>query len=256
MPAMTGLVLKKFISAWLMPLPFAVALLTIGCICLWMKRQRGARWLITLGLGTLIISSCTAISDLLLLPLEEHYPKWQQSAEKIDYVVVMGASQADAPRLPLSNRPNTAAVYRLLEGLSVYRANPGSKLIFSGGGAHESHAILMAQVASRIGVPTDDIVLQTVSRDTEEEVGLLKPIIGEHRFVVVTSAAHMPRTMTLFNSVGLQPIPAPTHFLDRDNPHPNGRDFMLPDTESLARAEFAVHEYLGLLWVQVKSYFK
>jgi uncharacterized SAM-binding protein YcdF (DUF218 family) len=252
---MPGLLLKKFLSAWLMPLPLSVIFIGIGCIFLWFHRERIARWLITLGLGVLVISSCTAISDLLLLPLEERYPKWQHSATKVDYVVVMGAGQGEAPRLPLTNRPNTAAVYRLLEGVAIYRANPGSRLVLSGGGENESHAILMEQVATRIGVPAEDILLQTLSRDTEEEVGLLKPIVGEHSFAVVTSAAHMPRTILLFNAAGLYPLPAPTHFLDRNNPHPNWRDFMLPDTESLARAEFAVHEYLGLLWVKIKSFF-
>ena len=250
---MMGFALQKFIGAWLMPLPFSVALLSIGCICLWLKRARGARWLITCGLVVLIVSSCTAISDLLLLPLEERYPKWQGAAEKIDYIVVMGASQADAPRLPLSNRPNTAAVYRLLEGVSIYRASPASKLVLSGG---PEHVALMLQVASAIGIPPADIVVQSQSHNTEQEVGLLKPIVGAHRFVVVTSAAHMPRTMTLFRAAGLDPVPAPTHFLDRNNPHPNWRDFMLPDTESLARAEFAAHEYLGLLWLRVKSCFE
>lgn len=253
---MTGLALKKFIAAWLMPLPFSIVLLSVGCICLWARRERIARWSITGGLGVLIVSSCTAVSDLALLRLEERYPKWRPTGEKIDYVVVMGAAQADAPRLPLSNRPNSAAVYRLLEGISIYRANSGSKLILSGGGIRESHAMLMAQVADQIGVPASDLVLQTLSRDTEQEVDLLKPIVADRRFVVVTSAAHMPRTMMLFHAAGLDPIPAPTHFLGRNNPHPHWRDFMFPNTESLGRAEFAAHEYLGLMWVEIKGGFK
>lgn len=252
---MIALTLKKFIGAWLMPLPFSVVVLAIGCVLLWCRRERTARWLLTFGLAVLIVCSCTAISDLALQPIEERYPKWQGGAEKIDYVVVMGAGQGEAPRLPLTNRPNTAAVYRLLEGVALYRANPGSKLVLSGGGKKESHAILMAQVATGIGVPASDIVLQTTSLDTEEEVGLLKPIVGNHRFAVVTSAAHMPRTMTLFHAAGLDPVPAPTHFLNRDNPYPNWRDLFLPNVDSLARAEFAVHEYLGLLWLEIKSWF-
>lgn len=251
-----GFWLKKFVGAWLMPLPFAVLLLLAGCLCLWLNRYRVARWLISIGLGVLIICSCTAVSDLVLLPLEESYPVWSQSPGEVDLVVVMGASQGEAPRLPLTNRPNTAAVYRLLEGLAIYRANPGSKLVLSGGGDRESHAVLMSQVAVRIGIPAADILVQTVSRDTEQEVELLKPIVAGHHFAVVTSAAHMPRTMSLFRAAGLEPIPAPTHFLDRNNPHPNWRDFMLPDAESLARAHFAAHEYLGALWLKVKEVFR
>jgi len=247
---MNGFVLKKFISAWLMPLPFSVILIIIGCVLLWRGREKAGRWFVTSGLLILIVCSCTAISDLALLPLEESYPKWDGQPNQIELVVVMGAAKSDAPRLPLTNRPNSAAIYRLMEGIAIYRANPGCKLILSGG--PETTAIL-AKVALAIGVPTQDLLLQANSRDTEEEVHLLRPMVQAHRFAVVTSAAHMPRTMTVFHAAGLDPIPAPTHFLDRNNPHPNWRDFMLPNNQSLERAEFAIHEYLGLLWRKIKE---
>lgn len=250
---MNGFALKKFVSAWLMPLPFSVLLITIGCIFLWRGRERVGRWFATLGLVVLIACSCTAISDLALLPLEEHYSKWNGQPTQAEFVVVMGAAQSDAPRLPTTNRPNSAAIYRLMEGIAIYRVNPGSKLVISGG---PEPAVVLARVAESIGIPAQDMILQANSQDTEQEVGLLKPIVASSRFVVVTSAAHMPRTMKLFHAEGLTPIPAPTHFLDRNNPHPNWRDFMLPDVESLDRAEFAIHEYLGLLWLEIKSWFR
>lgn len=250
---MNGFVLKKIIGAWLMPLPLSVLLITIGCIFVWRKRERIGRWFVTSGLIVLIICSCTAVSDLALLPLEERYPKWDGQPNQSEFVVVMGASQSDAPRLPTTNRPNSAAIYRLLEGIAIYRVNPGCKLIISGG---PENTMILARVADSIGIPARDLILQANSHDTEEEVGLLKPLVQGHRFTVVTSAAHMPRTITLFQAAGLNPIPAPTHFLDRNNPHPNWRDFILPDTESLARAEFAVHEYLGLWWLKIKNWLR
>lgn len=239
----------------LMPLPLASLLLIVGCLLLWRGRVRWGRGLVTGGVTLLLLASCTAISDLSLLPLEEAYPKWDGVAHGLAYVVVMGASQGDAPRLPLTNRPNTAAVYRLLEGIAVYRANPGSKLILSGGtGTHEPHAVLMAQVATRLGVPFSDIRLQTESLDTEQEAALIAPMVMDRPFAVVTSAAHMSRTMLSFDKVGLHPLPIPTHFLDRNNPHPNWRDFALPNTDSLARSEFVLHEYLGLAWMKIKAW--
>lgn len=248
---MTAFALKKLIGGWLMPLPLSLLLLTGSCICLWLHRERIGRWLAAAALTLLVLCSCTAVPDLLLLPLEERYPKWDGQPDAVEMVVVMGAAQADAPRLPLTNRPNSAAIYRLLEGIAIYRANPGSKLVLSGGGPAQSHAVLMAQVATRIGVPDDAIVLQTESRDTEAEVRLLAPIVAGRRFALVTSAAHMPRAMAVFGAAGLQPLPAPTHYLTRDNPHPHWRDLFFPNVQGLAHAEFAAHEYLGLLWLKL-----
>ena len=251
---MTLFAFRKFVGYWFMPLPILTMLLTVGCVSLWLRRPRLGRWLVSLALVVLVLCCCTAVSDLLLLPLEGRYPKWDGRPHAIELVVVMGASQDDAPRLPLTNRPNTAAVYRLLEGVAIYRANPGSKLLLSGGGEYESHARVMAAVARAIGVPGSDIVLQTESLDTEEEVSLLKPLIGARRFAVVTSAAHMPRTMELFLAAGLNPLPAPTHFLTRENPHPNWWDLSWPSVGNLGRTEFAVHEHLGLLWLKIKRW--
>ncbi len=249
----TGFALKKLLSACLMPLTLIAFLLFAGCFCLWLKRYRAARWYVTSSLALLLVTSCTAISDLSLLPLEEQYPKWDGKSSDLALVVVMGASQSDAPRLPMTNRPNTAAVYRLLEAIAVYRANPGSKLLLSGG---ESHVPLMAQLATAIGVPATDVLLQQHSHDTEDEVDLLAPLVRGRHFAVVTSAAHLPRTIQLFHAAGLYPQAVPTHFLDRENPHPNWRDFGLPNTDSLARAEFALHEYLGLTWLQLKEWLR
>jgi uncharacterized SAM-binding protein YcdF (DUF218 family) len=243
--------LKKLLGACLMPLSLVAFLLLIGCCCLWFKRYRGARWFVTGGVLLLLFTSCTAISDLSLLPLEERYPKWDGRSSDLALIVVMGASQADAPRLPQTNRPNTAAVYRLLEAIAVYRANPGSKLLLSGGA---KHVPLMASVAVTVGIPARDLVLQARAHDTEDEVALLAPLVEGQRFAVVTSAAHLPRTMQLFHAAGLDPQPVPSHFLDRENPHPNWRDYALPNTDSLARTEFAVHEYLGLAWLQIKGW--
>ena len=249
--------LKKVLGTMLMPLPLASLLLIVGCLLLWRGRLRWGRGLVTGAVTLLLLASCTAISDLALLPLEEKYPKWDGHNHGVQYVVVMGASQGDAPRLPQTNRPNTAAVYRLLEGVAVYRAHPGSKLILSGGnGSDAPHALLMAGVAMRIGVPAHDILLQTTSQDTEAETALLAPMVGQSPFAVVTSAAHMPRTMMSFERFGLHPLPVPTHFLDRDNPHPHWRDLASPNPDSLARSEFALHEYLGLAWLHLKTLFQ
>jgi uncharacterized SAM-binding protein YcdF (DUF218 family) len=248
------MLLSNFIDAWLMPLPIALILLGLGCLALWRQRNRSGRLLVSVSWLLLVLVSCTAISDLMLLPLEERYPKWNGQGDNLAFVVVMGAGQQDAPRLPETNRLNSAAVYRLLEGIAVYRANPGSKLILSGGsGESEPSAVMMSRVAQTIGIDAADILLQPFPRNTEQEVRLLAPMVGRQRFAVITSAAHMPRTMSLFAAAGLQPLPAPTHFMDRLNPHPSWRDFSAPNADNLIRAQFALHEYLGMLWLKLKG---
>lgn len=248
-------IFANLVDAWLMPLPLVLLLLGLACLMLWGKKSAASgRLLASVAWLLLFLASCTAVSDLLLLPLEERYPKWDGTNGNLAFVVVMGASQQQTPRLPETNRLNSAGMYRLLEGIAVYRANPASKLIVSGGGGEQqSFAEVAARVAEILGVPAEDILTQPYSHNTEQEVGLLAPMVGQQPFAVVTSAAHMPRTMNLFAAAGLHPLAVPTHFQDRFNPHPNWRDFTLPSADSLLRAQFALHEYIGMLWLRIKG---
>lgn len=248
-------VLAKFVETFLMPLPLAVALLGLACLLLWRRPgSRGGRLLATGTWLMLVLASCSAVSDLLLLPLEEQYPKWNGADRDLAFVVVMGAGQQQTPRLPETNRLNTAGTYRLLEGIAVYRANPSSKLILSGAGSEkEPFSAVAERIALALGVPAGDMLQQPWSHNTEQEVALLKPMLGQQRFAVVTSAAHMPRTMQLFAAAGLHPVAAPTHFQDRYNPHPDWRDLTAPNAESVERSEFALHEYIGMAWLWIKG---
>jgi len=247
---------KKFISGWLMPLPFSVLLLMIGCCCLWWQRERIGRWMVTAGLLFLLASSSTSVLDHLLFGLERSYPVWREHDAHLTYVVVMGAGNSDSQILPLTDRPDSAAVYRLLEGIAVYRANPGSKLVLSGLGSHRlPHAELMARVAFSIGVPEGDVITQDVSMDTEQEVSLLASIVRDKSFAVVTSAYHMPRTIELFNAVGLHPLAVPTHFSNQMNAVPDWFELYVPDPKALDRAELFLHESLGRLWLRTKRLF-
>ena len=90
-------------------------------------------------------------------------------------------------------------------------------------------AEVMARIAVLLGVKPQDIRLETDSRDTADEAEIIAKMIGREKFILVTSAAHMPRSMALFRKRGLQPIPAPADFLVREAQGPDpGRFFPAP----------------------------
>jgi len=75
--------------------------------------------------------------------------------------------------------------------------------------------------------------------------------VGSHPFILVTSAAHMPRAAGFFKKRGLQPIPAPTDFLNTR--HRLDSDDLVPDATKLVRAQIAIYEYLGLAWETLRG---
>ena len=65
------------------------------------------------------------------------------------------------------------------------------------------------RVARFMGVSGEDMIIESASKDTGEQARLIKPIVGTAPFVLVTSAIHMPRSMALFEKLGMSPIPGP-----------------------------------------------
>lgn len=103
-----------------------------------------------------------------------------------------------------------------------------------------------------MGVNPRDIIQESVSRDTEEQARLLKPLVGRERFFLVTSAAHMPRAMALFRRQDLEPVAAPVGLPAQQMAQWSPEEF-LPSSHSLQRTEIALHEYLGLAWAKLRG---
>ena len=101
-----------------------------------------------------------------------------------------------------------------------------------------------------VGVKSEDILMQSRAKDTVEEAKEIKRGLGKQAFFLVTSAYHMPRAMKIFQALGLNAIAAPADFNDRSE----GAVIRILSARELLKTEKAFHEYLGLLWLELKKY--
>ena len=246
---------KKIVSQFFFPMPICLSLCFAGLALLWWsKRQKTGKVLVTVGLLLLTAFSYAPVADALLHPLESQYPPYVKTeSTPVKYVVVLGGGHNSDPRLPLSSQLSDESLKRLVEGIRVYRENPGSKLILSGGSWRDPTpaAKVMADVGKLLGVSSDDIILESESRDTAEEARLIRPIVSTNSFVLVTSANHMPRSMALLAREGLQSVPAPTDHLFRKPLWTLGSLF--PSGQSLRKSERCLYEYMGSAWARIGS---
>ena len=156
--------------------------------------------------------------------------------------------------LPISSQIGKDCLVRLIEGIRLYRKFPDVKLILSGGGVFDplSNAEIMSHVSKELGVHENDIIIESESKDTEDEARLIKTIVNEDQFFLVTSAYHMPRSIALFRKLGMNPIPAPTGHEVKKKHGLSPYDFF-PNPGNLKNTEKAVHEYLGILWATLRG---
>ncbi len=248
---------KKLITPFFLPLSVSLELILIGVVLVWAaKKRKAGKVFLSLGFLLLWLISYDFLPDRLLLPLESRYPPLTDTRplSGIKWVVVFAGALTDDLRLPANEKLSGSTLARLIEGIRLHRELPQTKLLLSGGAVFggQSSARVMAEAAAALGVNPKDLVLETESRDTEEEALLIQGMVKKAPFILVTSAAHMPRSMIHFKRLGLEPIPAPADFQTKRDDVWVPRGFF-PSGQAISKAEIAVHEYLGLAWGAIKD---
>jgi len=243
-------ILKKIITFFIEPLGFTLSLFAFGIYFLVVKRERIAKYLLSFSLGVLLLFSYLPFSNYLILNLEHKYKKYDYK-QKAKYIHVLGSGHTTDISQPISSQLSTSGVKRVLEGVIIYKKLKNAKLIFTGyaGSTEISNAQMNSRLAMALGVNKNDIISSPEPKNTKEEALFLKSIIGKESFILVTSATHMPRSIKLFKSLGLEPIPAPTDFHKEENV-----SFLkLWNIHYLKNSSIAIHEYIGLLWSKLSK---
>ena len=264
--------LEKAGSLLLSPVPISFTFILVGMFLLWFtRRQTLGKIIVSLGIFIILPLSFNAVSSKLLRPFEYQYSPLMldsagskqdrkggslinQNGSAIKWIVVLGGGHVSDPNVPLTSQVSTASLVRLTEGVRLYRKLPGSKIVLMGGAVFDPvpEVELTAKIAAIMNVNRNDLVLEKTSKDTEEQAKFIKNIVGNDRFILVTSASHMPRSVALFKKVGLNPVPAPTnhHVIESQSLGPG--DFF-PSTGGIGKAQIAVYEYLCMAWSKIRN---
>lgn len=250
---------KKVIGALLSPLSIVLVIASMGLLLVWFTRkQRPGKVLLTVAVGLLGLMSYGQVANMMARPLEHEYPPLTdfQTLKNIKWIVVLGGGSGVDPGLPRSTYLSEASLVRLSEAVFIHNRLPQAKLILTGRSGFEGItpvAEVMADTAEEWGVEPEDIVLETKATDTKDHPIYVKEIVGEDRFILVTSASHMLRAMALFRKHGMEPIPAPTDYMVKEREGGLRLGMFFPSAGSLEKAGRAIHEYLGMAWAKMRS---
>ena len=249
--------LKVLAGQLLMPLPISLGLMALGLALLAWRFRRTGGAVAGFGLSFLVLASLAPVADRLLLPLEMRYPalltlptEALPAEAPLAGVVVLGGGWApEAPRSSVS-RLNDSSAIRLMEGIRLWRQRPELPLVVTGASRDADTAPVArgyAAAAVALGVPEGQLQVLDWPTDTGLEAQAVRDTLGEGaRVVLVTSASHMPRSMSHFRQAGLDPLAAPTHYLS-SHPEAGQGGSWVPSASNLRKTERAMYETLGLL---------
>ncbi|MBI5248726.1 MAG: YdcF family protein [Desulfomonile tiedjei] len=247
---------KKLVSKAIYPVGAVLVLWISGLI---VRRYRpnssAGTVLILLGGVLLAVMASPITSYILLQPLESWAGPYADPEElmrkNVRYVVVLGGITAGQDLSPADGWGN--AIFRVMEGARLCRRMPGSRLVLLQPGFYPipRYKEKMAALPNELGIPERDLILERGALDTGDEAVLVRGVVGEEPFALVTSAYHMPRALKIFRKAGLNPIPAPCEYITAKFPH--YIDWFGIDAMSILRSQLAIHEYVGIVWLMITN---
>ena len=126
-----------------------------------------------------------------------------------DAVIVLGAAA-------WGQEPSPVFKERIDHAIDLYQQGYVRKIIFTGGQGHDNElpeAIVAQQYATVNDVPEADILTETRSRTTEENLYYAKQIATDHHlttFLIVSDPLHMRRAMLIAQDMGMEASSSPT----------------------------------------------
>lgn len=250
-------VVSKVVTFLLQPSSLLFLLIVVGLVLMTrtQRRRRLGTWLAATGAAGLFAAGILPLGNILILPLEQRYAGIAPPApgEPIAGIIMLGGFEDGSVTKERGGVAINEAAERLTEGIRLALKHPEAKIVFTGGAGGlfpggADAAAPIGQLLEDWGLPRSRIVLEGKSRNTHENAvftrDLVAPKPGE-RWLLVTSAYHMPRSVGVFRQAGFDVVP---YQVDYRTAGPADAVKMF-DTigDGLRRTDLAWKEWVGLL---------
>ncbi len=244
--------IKKFFEVLLYPSGIVFFFLLLAFLASFSRYRRSqTRFLLAVAFVLFYAFSTPWLPRIMLHPLEECYPEPSSSQiAEAQAVVLLPAYIASLPGLELRERPGLETSKRLLAAMLLAREYRLPLIIVGGGWPQGPGASYLAEIASKFGLKR--VEAYDAANDTRSSALVLRKRLAGRKFLLVSSAYHLPRAVYLFRRAGLEPIPYPAFRLVVSG-KVSFYDFW-PDPFNLFRANRAMHEYLGLAFYWLEDH--
>jgi uncharacterized SAM-binding protein YcdF (DUF218 family) len=244
--------LSKTLGIMLLPTNFLIGVGVIGAILLATRfASLGRRFLIA---SVILLALCgfSPLGNWVLYPLEQRFPPWDPARGAPDGIVVLGGSIDPDISIAHGAPVVRAAADRVIATAALARQYPNARIIFTGGSGNLiSNDVREADYATEIfeslGIPRARVTVERRARNTEENAEFSKAIAAPksgERWLLVTSAFHMPRSVGLFRKAGFAVEPYPVDW--RVGGLGDLTKFWIFSVEGLGAVDTGIREWMGL----------
>jgi uncharacterized SAM-binding protein YcdF (DUF218 family) len=245
--------LSKTLGHILLPTNFLLGVGLVGVLLLASRFASLGRKLVVASLAFLAICGFSPLGQWLLYPLESRFTPWDAANGAPDGIVVLSGSIDPDLSAEHGGAVIKSAADRLIAAAALAHKYPNARVIFSGGSSNlisgdVKEADYAAEVFENLGVSRQRLTIERQSRNTYENAEFSKAIAAPksgQRWLLVTSANHMPRSVGLFRKAGFDIEPYPVDW--RVGGRADLLNFRMFSAKGLANVDTGFHEWIGLL---------
>jgi uncharacterized SAM-binding protein YcdF (DUF218 family) len=240
---------------WMLASPINVLLFgaLVGILLCYSPRARFGRGLALASVLILLAAATLPLRALLIAPLENRFPQPSVEMKPPYGIIVLGGAIDDVTSAARGQTVFDEGGERITEAVILAKRYPEARVVYTSGtnsmiGGNSTEALHARHLMAQLGVAPDRVTIEDKSRNTDENARFTAAIVHpepSQRWVIVTSAFHMPRAMGVFEKSGFHPIAYPVGFHTfgwwGDNLDP-----IFDPARNLRIFELALHEWIGL----------
>ncbi len=225
-------------------------LLEVALAAIWF----GRRAIVVLCLVTLLTIGATPIGAWMIEPLEDRFPPPPADMPAPYGIIVLGGAIDDEMGLARGQVSLGEGAERLTQTVILSRRFPDARVVYTGGnnslhGAESNEATDARKLLTALGVDPQRIAIETASRNTDENARFTRDKLqptATQRWLLITSAWHMPRSMGLFRRAGFNVTAFPVDY--RSTGGKGDWQFNNGPMRGLRIFDVAAHEWTGLFF--------
>ncbi len=227
-------VFSKIVQFCIEPLNWVIVFVVLSLLFLSLRKPVLCKRFLLLALADLLLVGWLPTSEVFLRALEDSVPKVQlaqmSEADFGGIIILGGAIEGGQISLDRGEVSIYASAERVTKAFELIRKYPDLPFIFSGFSGRlspqgMSEADAFKQLVAEQGLPDQYAHYENQSRNTYENVVMMKPMILElgvkgakeanappKPWLLITSASHMYRSLKIFEKQGIEVIPVPVDY--------------------------------------------
>jgi uncharacterized SAM-binding protein YcdF (DUF218 family) len=249
--------LSKILSFLITPLVWIIGLFIYA---LFTKIEKRKWRCLKLSLFLLLFLSNTAIYNIFMHAWEIPAVSIKEIKETYDVGILLGGLTNYDPTLDKLQMNRSGD--RLMQTLELYHSGKIKNIaVVSGSGSilHQEYkeANYIRNYLLSIGIPDSVIIVEAESKNTRENALNIKPILEKRfkngKYLLITSAFHMRRSLGCFKTAGIEVTPYSTDRMS--GPWRWDIDFLIiPKIEVMGSWDILIHEWMGMIMYKLAGY--